>query len=151
MRTIHRTIVAGLVISDDGKFLFGKKDPNGGGVYADCWHTPGGGVEDNETKLQALQREMAEELGIDITSANIELLDDQGTGQSKKTLKTGETVICKMTFNVYQIHIAANVADIVVQPGDDLKSFMWVSKSDLATIKLTPPSLDLFIRLGWLN
>ncbi len=69
MRTIQREIVAGLVVSKDGKFLFGMKDPEGGGVYAHCWHTPGGGIEEGENKLEALAREMQEEMGIDICRA----------------------------------------------------------------------------------
>jgi ADP-ribose pyrophosphatase YjhB (NUDIX family) len=56
MRTIHRTIVSALIYSNDGKLLMGKKDPAKGGVYNDCWHIPGGGIEEGEGKIEALTR-----------------------------------------------------------------------------------------------
>ena len=94
MRTIHRNIVAGLVVSKDSKFLFGMKNPKSGGVYIDCWHTPGGGVEEGETHRQALKREIAEEVGVNISDGEVALLDDQGMGESQKTLKeSGEIVL----------------------------------------------------------
>jgi len=151
MRTIHRNIVAGLVVSKDNKFLFGMKDPQGGGVYADCWHTPGGGIEEGETKEQALSREMAEELGLDIGEAKVSLLDDKGVGESKKTLKdTGETVLVKMKFYVYRVDYSKRATDIKVTPGDDIAKSLWADPSKLKDYKLTPPSLELFTRLGWM-
>ena len=109
MRTISREIVSGLIFSKDGKLLMGMKDPKSGGVYLDCWHLPGGGVESDETKEDALRREILEETGIDISNSYIILADDQGSGQTEKTLKdTGETVLCYMKFNVYRIELDRN-------------------------------------------
>jgi 8-oxo-dGTP pyrophosphatase MutT (NUDIX family) len=151
MRTIQREIVAGLVVSKDGKFLFGMKDPKGGGVYADCWHTPGGGIEDGETKLEALAREMREEMGIDTSLANVTLLDDKGEGEAEKTLQdTGEVVKVCMKFNVYKIEFDMIAADIQAAPGDDIQQLRWVERDKLKDVKLTPPSVELFTRLGWL-
>lgn len=151
MRTIYREIVAGLVVSGDNKFLLGMKDPKGGGVYPDCWHTPGGGIEEGETTWQALSREMAEELGLDIGEAEVTLLDDKGTGESKKTLiDTGETVLVKMKFYVYKIDYNKNASDIKVTPGDDIMKSRWVDPTSLKNIKLTPPSVELFSKLSWL-
>lgn len=152
MRTIYRDIVAGLVVSKDNKFLFGMKDPKGGGVYADCWHTPGGGVEKGETQLEALAREMGEEINIDISKATITLLDDKGEGESEKKLKdTGEVVKVKMKFFVYKIDFDKNAEDIDVKPSDDIGKLSWVDSSRLKDVKLTPPSVKLFNRLGWLK
>ena len=151
MRTIHREIAAGLVIAKDGKLLFGMKDPRGGGVYADCWHTPGGGIEMGETKEVALAREMHEEMGLDISRAHITLLDDKGTGTSEKTLKdTSEIVKVAMTFYVYKIEFDEVSSDIKVIPGDDIEKFTWVDPKQLREYKLTPPSIALFSRLGWI-
>lgn len=152
VRTIERDVVAGLVVSGDGKFLFGMKNPRGGGVYADCWHTPGGGIEPNESQLEALAREMREEIGIDITAASVTLLDDQGVGNAEKKLKdSGEIVKVKMKFYVYKIQFDKAAEDIVVAPGDDIETLQWTDRSQLAHIKLTPPSVELFCRLGWLT
>jgi len=71
MREIQRTIVSALIFSKDGKLLMGKKNPAKGGVYPDCWHIPGGGVEEKETLEQALKREVQEEVGINISPYRI--------------------------------------------------------------------------------
>jgi 8-oxo-dGTP pyrophosphatase MutT (NUDIX family) len=55
MTTIYRDIVCALFFSKDGKLLVGMKDSKGGGVYSDCWHIPGGGVDEGEEKLDALK------------------------------------------------------------------------------------------------
>lgn len=151
MKVIHREIVAGLVVSEDNMFLFGMKDPQSGGVYADCWHTPGGGIEAGETQLEALAREMREEMNIDISTAQVTLLDDNGEGLAEKTLEdTSEVVSVNMKFYVYKIKVDKNAEDIKVKAGDDLVKLLWVAQDKLHDIKLTPPSLELFTRLGWM-
>ena len=151
MRTIHRTIVSALTFSKDGKLLMGMKDPKDGGVYADCWHIPGGGVDEGETQEQALRREMQEEVGIDIADCKVVLVDDQGSGETEKTLKdTGEKVLCKMQFNVYRVDVNHDANEIETKLSDDLVKLEWIELDKLHEYKLTPPSVTLFERLGYL-
>lgn len=126
------------------------KDPSAGGVYSDCWHIPGGGIEEGEDKVSALIREVREEVGIDISNCTIELVDDRGSGISKKE-KNGEVVECHMKFYVYQVDLSENYANIKVSLNDDLKSVEWVAIDKLSNYKLTPPSTTLFKRLGWIK
>src|SRR3989339_368355 len=98
MREINRTIVSALIFSKDGKLLMGKKDPAKGGVYADCWHIPGGGVDEGESFERALKREVQEEVGIDITPYNLVRIPGKGTGVAERMLQ-GENVLCRMEFN----------------------------------------------------
>lgn len=126
------------------------KDPSAGGVYSDCWHIPGGGIEEGEDKITALIREINEEVGIDISKCKIELVDDHGSGISTKE-KNGEVVECHMKFYVYQVDLSENYASIKVSLNDDLKSVEWVTIDKLSNYKLTPPSTTLFKRLGWIK
>jgi len=151
MKTIEREIVSALIFSKDGKLFQGMKAREKGGVYSDCWHIPGGGVNEGENKEVALIREIKEETGIDISPYKIELVDDIGQGESEKTLNdTDEKVLCKMRFNVYKIIINDKIASkIKIELNDDLVKYQWFDLKDLARIKITPPSVELFKRLGY--
>ncbi len=151
MRTINRTIVSALLISQDNKLFMGKKDPKGGGVYSDCWHIPGGGIETGEDQIAALIREISEETGIDISHLPITLVSNDGTGESEKTLQeTGETVLVKMQFNVYRVNLSEPAESIPVQLSDDLVEYHWFDSTKLDQVKLTPPSVELFKKLGYI-
>ena len=149
MKEIQRDIVSALLISKDKKLFQGKKDPLKGGVYLDFWHIPGGGVEVGEEKIEALRREIAEETGIDISSYDIELVDDVGRGESEKTDRiSGERMICKMHFFVYKVDINDCIAsDINVSLDDDLVAYQWTPIDKLDTVAVTPPSRELFKRI----
>lgn len=101
MNIIHREIVSALIFSKDG------------GVYTDCWHIPGGGIEEGENKVDALIREIKEETGINISPYKIELADDKGSGESETFWEaTHERVVCKMQFYVSNAHHELRVAFI---------------------------------------
>ncbi len=69
-------VAVGILIRTNGQFLLTSRPA--GKVYAGCWEFPGGKLEPGETVLQALQRELHEELGIYIGAATpwkIEMVD----------------------------------------------------------------------------
>lgn len=152
MRVIHRIIVSALIISKDGLILHGMKDPMSGGVYADCWHIPGGGVEEGEDEVATLIREIREETGIGVSTYDVCLIDDKGSGKSEKVLKeTDETVMCHMKFHVYKVVLNTPADQVRISLNDDLVKYQWIDPSDLKKIKLTPPSIALFKRLGYIE
>lgn len=148
MREIERDIVAAVIIAKDNKILLGKKHADGGGVYIDCWHIPGGGVDDDQDLKSAIVREILEETGIDISNSKIELLDDKGVGQSEKIIpETQEKVMCKMHFNVFKVNLDKKACDLELKLDDDLAELKWVSMKEMQKMKLTPPSIELFNRI----
>ena len=69
-------VAVGVMIRPDGDFLLTSRPV--GKVYAGYWEFPGGKLEPGETVLQALQRELQEELGITTLKAALwrtELVD----------------------------------------------------------------------------
>jgi 8-oxo-dGTP diphosphatase len=60
-------VAAGLILRRDGKLLLGQRPE--GKPWAGWWELPGGKLEPGETVLQALARELDEELGIQVTEA----------------------------------------------------------------------------------
>lgn len=148
MRTIHRTIATALIYSRDNKILMGKKDPAKGGVYSDCWHIPGGGVDEGETLTDALVREVREETGLDVGQYQLEELDYKNDGVSEKTLRdTGERVLCQMTFHYFRIVIDdKDSSDIKLDPTDDLVEMRWFTSGEVQNLKRVPggPELEYF-------
>ena len=66
--SVHLThVVAAVVFNDHGQFLLSSRPK--GKVYAGFWEFAGGKVEEGETELAALQRELQEELAIQISGA----------------------------------------------------------------------------------
>ena len=60
-------VVAGLIEDDQGRVLVGQRLP--GTHMAGFWEFPGGKRRADESPLQALERELSEELGIRVVSA----------------------------------------------------------------------------------
>ena len=60
-------VAAAVIEGPDGRFLMASRPE--GKVYAGWWEFPGGKVEAGETPRQALERELHEELGIQVTEA----------------------------------------------------------------------------------
>lgn len=151
MKTIQRNIVACMIYSQDKKLFLAKKNPELGGVYQHCWHIPGGGVEPAESLQQATIREVQEETGLDISQQELILVDDDGTGSSEKTFKeTGERVICHMKFTVYKVTLDTLSTDTLITLDEELSEYTWASLNDLKNYRLTPPSIELFTKIGLL-
>ena len=60
-------VAAWILLDAENRYLLGQRPE--GKPYAGYWEVPGGKVEKGETVFQALQRELQEELGIDIESS----------------------------------------------------------------------------------
>jgi 8-oxo-dGTP diphosphatase len=60
-------VAAGMILRADGSLLLGERPADK--PWAGWWELPGGKIESGETTLQALARELKEELGIDVTEA----------------------------------------------------------------------------------
>jgi len=152
MREINREIVSAVLISKDNK-IFVAKYSQPGGVYPDCWHIPGGGIEDGEGQITALKREIMEEVGLDIQNCNIELIDNEEYGDSEKILRpTREKVICHMHFNDYKVDINLNADEIKIHFTDDeFNEFQWVKITDVKNLNITPPSIKLFKKMGYIK
>lgn len=61
-----RVQVSAALIENDGRLLAARR---AGGPMEGCWELPGGKVEEGETAVEALKREIKEELGCDLASA----------------------------------------------------------------------------------
>ena len=61
----HFDVAAGILCDSKGRVLIAER--LGGGPFHGLWEFPGGKIVAGETSPQALSRELAEELGIEVT------------------------------------------------------------------------------------
>jgi len=149
MRTIRRDIVGGFILSEDSKVLLGQSIK--GGVYEGSYSVPGGGIEDGETKEQALAREMLEETGIDITAGSTTELNSS-TGAHEKTLRdTGERVFVEMTFYNYKIELPQKASEVIVKAEDDWIDPRWFSPAEIIQVNVAVPTLKKLQEMGFIN
>ncbi len=62
----HFNVAAGILCDAKGRVLIAER--LGDGPFHGMWEFPGGKIGDDETAIEALARELAEELGIEITT-----------------------------------------------------------------------------------
>jgi 8-oxo-dGTP diphosphatase len=65
----HTEVAVGILVRPDGALLLSTRPP--GKPYAGYWEFPGGKIEAGESVEQALRRELIEELGVTIDSAEV--------------------------------------------------------------------------------
>ena len=65
----HTEVAVGILFREDGAMLLSTRPP--GKPYAGYWEFPGGKLEQGETVVQALRRELVEELGVTIGDAKV--------------------------------------------------------------------------------
>ena len=120
-------------------------------MYVDSWRIPGGGVHEGEQPIPALIRQVKEEIGLDISHRPIELIDNHGRDEAEKILDTGEHVIAKMKFTVYKVVLDKLAGDVRLNlDSREFVEYQWSDVKNLQKMQLTPPSVELFKRLGYL-
>ena len=113
--------VVACVLLKNKKVLVSSRPPKK--IYSDFWEFPGGKLEINEKDIEALQREMTEELSINISQKKTSLLDHY-----------------LYSFNNFIIDIKFFmclkwIGEIIPLENQDLK---WVDLSEMKKIKFLP-------------
>ena len=65
MELIRRQCARAVLLDAGGRVLLFRLDPTGDPAGEGYWYLPGGGIDESETPETALQRELAEEAGMD--------------------------------------------------------------------------------------
>lgn len=152
-------IIVVAVICDKNKILLGKKSKRRP-PYPDVWHTLGGGVIDFRKALDLiekklfdhqyfydeLRREIREEANIEIK--NIKSIYPKYRATPREAITENKKGI--KTHYVFLEYIC-DFAKGDFAPGDDIAKLLWINRDKLETIKLTPPSIEMYHELGWIK
>lgn len=131
-------LIVSAVIEKDGLLLFGQKKA-GIGPYPNTWHLIGGGVNDNESLIDAVKREIKEEAGIEA-----EIGKPLGFDEDFEPNKHNE-----MTHFIFLVFKAKYISG-EIKPDDDMEKLKWISKDKLSQIELNRPARKLFKGMGYI-
>ena len=131
-----RRVVA-VIIEKDDMLLFGRKAKNKR-PYPNKWLLIGGGIEDNETVIEALRREVTEETAIELEDIEPLFIEEDDV------VKDNERV-----HYVFLI-VRARWKSGKPKPGDDIVELRWVKRDELVTLDLPSPSTRIFKKMGLL-
>jgi 8-oxo-dGTP diphosphatase len=147
MEVVNRRVVCAVLKDCEGRILLGYRDSARQGVYPGCWHIPGGGIENGETELDALVRELKEEIGLTIDPSAARFVDGEGRARVERRKEGQMPVLCDMQFLVYQIDFSVPGREIILEVGDEFSKVRWFTRDELKTIPLVPAGPPLFERL----
>ena len=145
MQSISREIVGAFIFSNDGMILLGKNKP--GGVYDGLWTIPGGGIEEGESVIDALKREVSEEVGLGINDAAIIELPAKYGESTKIDADSGLTVVAKMHFHDYRVILDKPAAECTPISGDDFSMARWFSVDEVRSLEIAGPAKKTLLSL----
>lgn len=123
-------VVALALFDADGRVLLQQRPP--GKHHGGCWEFPGGKVENGENPRIALQREIAEELGI--------ALDPEALAPGYFAEEAGEQLIVLFLYTASQPD---------ARPvGRDGQDWGWFTFAEAAALDLAPMDRELLARLA---
>ncbi len=117
-------VVVGLIFNAKGEILVAQRADNK--FQGGRWEFPGGKVEPHENSYQALQRELFEEIGIQVTAAE--------PSQQYEHIYPERTIL----LDVWR------VTDYVGEPyGKEGQAIKWVSLATLITLEIPDANWDI--------
>ena len=135
-----RTIVVGLVWNARNELLFCQMSPERG-VFPGQWGFPGGGIEPGEQMLEALRRELREEIGIEVDQIRPAFFKDC---LHTKKFADGHTAPVYMIFLLF--HCRASCEDLALN--DEFVHYKWVDERGVHDLELNSETQDTLERLG---
>lgn len=130
----QRTVVVGVLWNRAGEVLLCKMKPDRG-VFPDQWGLPGGGMHAGETTIEALERELEEELGLRVSHIEPAFFKD---GCFRKLFPNGNLIPMYIIFLVFNCHAMPGT----IKLNEEFSEYRWVKPGDLNTLDINEVTLD---------
>ena len=116
--------VVGALIEKDGRFLVARRKPDD--TFGGLWEFPGGCVEHGEEKEKALEREIKEELGIEVKAGKLVYECDD------------EIPTLKILIYLYECKILSGLPRPI-----DCDAVAWATPDELKRMELAPADIKI--------
>lgn len=124
-----RPAVGAIVFKDDRVLLVKRGRPPAQGQ----WAIPGGNIQLGESLQAAAEREILEETGVTIRASRPVLAFDAIVEDDDGHIQ----------FHYVIVDLVAEYVAGELRPGDDAADVRWVAADELATLNVSPPTLNL--------
>ena len=127
--------VKALIKNSNGEYLFIRRSTTlATDTSEPSWDIPGGRIESDEYLLEALRREVQEEIGHDVQSAPM-LIKAQDIFVTAKDLH-----VVRLTYMLTE-----DIEDIILS--DEHEEYVWVHESQLETVNAEPYLAEALLQL----
>ena len=127
--------VKALIKNSNGEYLFIRRSTTlATDISEPSWDIPGGRIEPDEYLLEALRREVQEEIGHDVQSAPM-LIKAQDIFVTAKDLH-----VVRLTYMLVE-----DIEDIILS--DEHEEYVWVHESQLETVNAEPYLAEVLLQL----
>jgi 8-oxo-dGTP diphosphatase len=131
--------VKALIKNSNGEYLFIRRSTTlATDVSEPSWDIPGGRIEPDEYLLEALRREVQEEIGHEVQSTPM-LIKAQDIFVTTKDLH-----VVRLTYRLTE-----DVEDIILS--DEHEEYVWVHESQLETVNVEPYLAEVLSQLNSAN
>jgi putative (di)nucleoside polyphosphate hydrolase len=138
MKLPYRKNVSGIVFTDS-EFLIVQ----GIGYKKDRWKFPAGGIEEGETKTQALLRELEEELGTTKFKIVSKSKQKYNYNWSKKEIEKQGNGWRGQTQSIFLVEFVGKKPDIKMDP-KEIQNYKWIKKEELKKYFKFPHQYETF-------
>ncbi len=147
--------VGALVLDHEGVLLIKRGTPPSKG----SWSLPGGKVEFGESLTEALEREVLEETGLHVQVGELAATYERLPAEHEEKSRMADVILSQIHEEMIQDSIQGTGTNHYVvldyfckctggqlQAGDDATEVAWIAWNDLASLSLTPLTMNLIQR-----